>query len=139
MSRTTRRHRVLLVGPWRSGTAAGGCCSADVAAVAEQGLDRCGPGDADQIAAADVVRALRAAVTDAVAVELVDPRNSAYLLPTVYLDARRAGLPVRAALRQAVRATTPWTLVVDGVVAGRDGPVSVRSALDSLPADFKYC
>lgn len=114
MSGKTRRHRMLLVGPWRSDTAAGGCCSVDT------------------------VRALRVAVTEEVVIELVDLRNASYLLPTVYSDTRRAGFSMLNAARQAIRATTPWTLVVDVVVRSRAESLTAPSALRYLPEEFRY-
>lgn len=114
-------HRILLVGPWRSGSAGGGCCSAG-----PEGLGHDSAHDTRHDGpshAAAVVRDLRAMTGDGVDVQLVDPRNTTYLIPTVYRDARASGRGRRDALTQAMRATTPWALVVDGAVISRSGPL----------------
>lgn len=127
---TRARHRVLLVGPWRS-SAAGGCCGGDAAGLSEQHDDRCAAERAEAHLAAAVVRALRDEVDEGVDVQLVDPRNTVFLLPAVYRDARRAALRPRRALAEAVRATTPWALVVDGRV--------VSLAVELTPAEAIRC
>ncbi|MGH3451153.1 MAG: hypothetical protein ACRDQW_10590 [Haloechinothrix sp.] len=131
-------HRVLLVGPWRGSATSGGCCSADAATLAEP--DPAGSTAAvhnhDRVIAADVVRALRSAADASVDVELVDPRNTVFVLPAVYRDARRRGTGIRAALTEAVRATTPWALVIDGKVVSRSLPLTPAAAVGLLPADF---
>lgn len=124
-------HRVLLIGPWRGGRSAGGCCSADPAALSDHD-DLC-TGEPDEgSAAVAVVRALRTTLGSSVDVQLVDPRNSAFVLPVVYRDARRYGAGVRAALVEAVRATTPWTMVVDGRVVSRAVPLTPAAAVAAL-------
>ncbi|WP_147144662.1 hypothetical protein [Stackebrandtia albiflava] len=77
---------------------------------------------------ADVLAAVRAAVPGDVDVQLVDPRNSLYLLPTVYRAARRNGTGPLAACRVAVLATTPWTLIVDGRILSRSRPLTPATA-----------
>ncbi|MGH3519933.1 MAG: hypothetical protein ACRDQ7_21625 [Haloechinothrix sp.] len=132
-------HRVLLVGPWRSSAASGGCCGADVATLAEHDhAEQDGVERYERVAAVEVVRALRAVVDISVDVELVDPRNTAFMLPAVYRDARRSGFGMRAAVTEAVRATTPWALVIDGKVVSRAGPLTPAIAIALLPAELKY-
>ncbi|WP_129710865.1 hypothetical protein [Haloactinopolyspora alba] len=136
-------HRILLVGPWRAGTAGGGCCTAspeDIGIVPHEhpphdpGRDDAGGDDGPGPAA--VVRALRASVGPEVDVQLVDPRNTVYLVPTVFRDARAGGASAARALATAARATTPWTLVADGVVVSRAVPLDHPSALACLPPDI---
>ncbi len=113
-------HRILLVGPWRAGSSSGGCCSAEPAGIGGEHAHR-PPAEADRREgdAAGVVRALRSSAGPAVDVQLVDPRNTLYLLPVVYRDARTAGVSMVRAAVTAIRATTPWTLVVDGRIVSR--------------------
>ncbi len=124
----TARHRVLLVGPWRAGSAGGGCCGGDPAGLVDHDHD-VSPERTEAAAAADVVRALRHAVTPGVDVQLVDPRNTVYLVPSVFRDARRSGAGVVAALVEAMRATTPWALVIDGRVVSRSVPLTPDSGV----------
>lgn len=123
--RNWSEHRILLVGPWRGGSAGGGCCGAgpegigcDTAHDTAHDTRHDGPSHA-----AAIVRDLRAMAGDGVDVQLVDPRNTMYLIPTVYRDARASGRGRRDALTQAMRSTTPWALVVDGAVVSRSGPL----------------
>lgn len=116
--------RVLLVRDWRGTTSGSGCCSAGVAPA-----DLFGPAEhrhdsdggharACRQRSGEVYRALARECPDA-DVTVVDSQNWLWLLPTVARDGRRAGLSWTAAARQAVRATTPASLVVDGVVVAR--------------------
>lgn len=117
--------RVLLVREWRGTTTSGsGCCSVGVAPG-----DLFGPGkdrhDSDGGAArecrqgmGEVYRAVTHECPDT-DVTVVDSRNWLWLLPAVVGDSRRAGSTWTAAAREAVRATTPASVVVDGVVVAR--------------------
>lgn len=49
---------------------------------------------------------------------VVDPRNTAWLLPAVWRDARRRGLSRRAALKQVNAATQACAVLCDGLVLG---------------------
>ncbi|WP_244231191.1 hypothetical protein [Saccharomonospora piscinae] len=49
---------------------------------------------------------------------MVDPRNTAWLLPAVWRDARRRGLSRRAALKQVNAATQACAVLCDGLVLG---------------------
>lgn len=127
---TTALHRVLLVGPWRGGSAAGGCCGGDPAGLHDHEPPEQGSaGNPEAVAAADVVRALRRALGDTVDVELVDPRNTVFVVPAVYRDARRSGLSPGRSIGEAVRATTPWALVVDGRVVSRSAELAPETAV----------
>jgi len=126
-------HRVLLVGPWRSHRA-GGCCAGAVDS--HDGRNR-GDGTAsadDRSRWAAVYLAVRSAVGEAVDVQLVDPRNSLFLLPAVYRDARRGGRSPVQAVAAAVRATTPGTLIVDGTILARSVSLTPEQAVRLLPA-----
>lgn len=130
---TAARHRVLLVGPWRGGSA-GSCCGGDPAGLHDHEPSAHGTAGSQEagseaVAAADVVRALRRALGDTVDVELVDPRNTVFVLPAVYRDARRSGLSHGRSLGEAVRATTPWALVVDGRVVSRSAELTSEAAV----------
>jgi hypothetical protein len=114
-------HRVLLVREWDEQMSGSGCCGR----IGGLGTELCHPEDFAPVrdrmeAMGAVYRALREALPDA-DVTVVDTRNWAWLVPAVVRDARRSGLSWAAAARQVVRATTPASVVVDGVVvsAGR--------------------
>lgn len=127
---TAAPHRVLLVGPWRGGSTAGSCCGGDPAGLHDHEPPEHGSAvGSEAVAAADVVRALRRTLGDTVDVELVDPRNTVFVLPTVYRDARRSGLSHGRSFGEAVRATTPWALVVDGRVVSRSAELTPEAAV----------
>lgn len=112
--------RILLVRQWDAQTDASTCCGRLGGVTTEFG--RRG-GFAQERACMQshgaVYRTLRSRFPDA-DVTVVDARNLVWLLPAVARDARRRGLSLPAALRQAVRATTPGAVVVDGVVAATE-------------------
>lgn len=130
-----RAPRVLLVREWRGTTSGGGCCSAGVAPGdlfgpahgrpdSDGGLNR-----ACRQGFGEVYRHLRRECPDA-DVTVVDSRNWLWLLPAVVGDARRAGLGRREAWREAVRATTPASVVVDGVVVVQGRVPDAREVVD---------
>lgn len=129
------RRRICLVGPWRSNQAGGSCCGADPEALALPGggcVHAAAHDDdvtADRSSAQAVVRTLRAALGMTADVELVDPRNTVYIVPTVYRDARRRGQTRSRAAGEAIRATSPWTLIVDGQIISRASELTPERAL----------
>lgn len=118
----SQRHRVLLVREWDSQHSGSGCCG------------RLGGGDDDLAGAADyarnrtemeamgrVYRALRDVLTEEIVagtvdLQVVDPRNTVWLLPAIAGDARRRGLSARQTW-QSMRRGMSWnSVVVDGAV-----------------------
>ena len=106
--------RVVLVRDSRSPGGGGtGCCSGDVRPF-DEGGDACHAAPRDEVG--KVYLALRAALPDDVAVEVVSPSNWMWLLPALFSDGRRRGLR-GAELRRSVRAgMAVSSLVVDGCV-----------------------
>lgn len=110
------RTRLVLVRPWRTASAGGGCCSA---APADVCLDhgpvvQSGSGSVDEFTT--TYRQLAAAIP-AADIQVVSATNTAYLLPWAYRSARmRCGR--FAALRLAMRATVPGAAIVDGLPVG---------------------
>lgn len=112
----TAVRRVLLVRQWDEQTSSSGCCGRAGDVTTESPRDHeSGHARACMEATGAAYRSLRAALP-AADVVIVDPRNWAWLVPAVMRDARQRGLSRVDAVRQAVRATTPGALVVDGVV-----------------------
>jgi hypothetical protein len=132
-------HRVVLVrGPRDAAGGGGGCCSGDLRPFDEGGGHRHGfPPDG----AGELYLALRAALPDDVAVEVVAPTNWAWLVPTLLADGRRRGLRGRrllAAVRSGLRVSS---VLVDGRPVLPGGPhrpaaavAAVRAALRDGPA-----
>jgi hypothetical protein len=127
-----RPTRVVLI---REGDAGAGCCG-QIADLCEE------PGSAehyrrtraDMHAMGVVYRALRAEFTeDQVAVEVVDPRNTAWLVPTLARDARRRGLRGRDVWRLVVGGIRQHAVVVDGLLVHPGGtppdPTAVVAAV----------
>ncbi|MGH3948977.1 MAG: hypothetical protein ACRDSE_07625 [Pseudonocardiaceae bacterium] len=115
------KHRVLLVRQWDQQMGGSGCCGRlggeSVRTLARDAEDPYAYCRADMARVGAVYRALRATFTeDELELTVVDPRNTAWILPAIWRDARRRGLSVRAALRQINAATTACALVCDGLV-----------------------
>jgi hypothetical protein len=83
-----------------------------------------------------VYEALRETFED-LDVTVVDPRNTMWLLPAVYRDARRRGLGRAESLRQMARSTANGALVMDGRVLF-DGrvPPSPAEAVAAVRAEL---
>lgn len=136
---TAPRHRVLLVREWDSQTSGSGCCGrlgGDVVRSLDD--DAANPYQAtrdDMERVGEVYRALRDRYPeDEVELTVVDPRNTVWLLPAIWRDARRRGLPVGATLRQLNAATSACAVVVDGkVITTVDDP---QRAVDVVCADL---
>jgi hypothetical protein len=141
MDTTTRpRHRVLLVRQWNQQVGGSGCCGrlSTVAAdsLCEAGDDPYAHVRADMEAMGELYRALRERYRpDEVEVTVVDPRNTAWLLPAVWRDARRRGLGRAEALRQLHGATSPRAVVCDGLVVATEAD-GVERALAAVAADL---
>ncbi|RZU31197.1 hypothetical protein [Blastococcus saxobsidens] len=128
------RSRVVLVRGPRDAAASGGCCSGDVRPFDEGGSHCHAPQDGVDDGVAPVYRALRAALPEDVAVEIVSPSNWLWLVPELVRGARRRGLR-GPALRRAVRAgMAVESLIVDGAVlasGGLPGPAAAVAAVEA--------
>lgn len=119
------RHRVLLVREWDQQVGGSGCCgrlnsaSADaLCTTAESPYAHARP---DMERVGEIYRALQSRFDPAeLELTVVDRRNTMWLLPAIWRDGRRRGMPVRARLRQLSRATTPSAVVCDGLVVAQD-------------------
>jgi hypothetical protein len=113
---TTAAHRVLLVREWDQQTTGSGCCgrleggSSELAATDAFTRTR---GDMERMGA--VYRALRDELPN-LDVQIVDPRNVAFLIPGLLGDARRHGLSWSEAWRALRRGSGPGAIIVDGRV-----------------------
>jgi hypothetical protein len=111
------RHRVLLVREWDWQNTGSGCCGR-----VGGGHEFCDAADfarsrEEMVRVGSVYEALHDAFgDDELELTVVDPRNTMWMIPVVYRDARRRGLGYREALRQVVRSSANGALVVDGKV-----------------------
>ncbi|WP_235999127.1 hypothetical protein [Qaidamihabitans albus] len=133
------RHRVLLVRQWDVQMGGSGCCgrlgSDAVCTLNDATDDPYGHARPDMERAGAVYRALRERYPeDELELTVVDPRNTAWVLPAVWRDARRRGLSVRSALRQVNAATAACAVVCDGVVLTRGAEPA--AALAAVEADL---
>jgi hypothetical protein len=132
----TSRHRVVLVRQ-RAG-AGGGCCGGGMSFEEHDHRPAAGRDAAARVRmeqVGELYRAVRAALPD-VDVQVVEPRNTAWLVPAIWRDARRRGLAPREALEQVRRGVADGAMVVDGLVVSAGdvpGPAEalglVRAAL----------
>lgn len=132
------RPRVLLVRQWDQQVGGSGCCGRFGSVAAESicatGEDPYAHARTDMEVMGAVYRALRERYADdELEVTVVDPRNTAWLLPAIWRDARRRGMSRRAALRQVHRATSPRAVVCDGLVLATDvaGPDEAVALVES--------
>jgi hypothetical protein len=124
-TRGAPRHRVLLVREWDGQMGGSGCCgrlgSDVVGALHDHADEPYAHTRADMERMGAVYRALRERFDeDEVEITVADPRNTVWLLPAVWHDARRRGLAVPAALRQVNAATAACAVTCDGVVVATD-------------------
>jgi hypothetical protein len=137
--RSGARHRVLLVREWDQQMSGSGCCGRlNTATVQSLSGDVATPyahTRADMERVGGVYRALRDRFAEPdVELTVVDPRNTVWLLPAIWRDARRRGLSRRSSLRQMVRANAPCTVVCDGMVLARDA--TPEQAVAAVEADI---
>lgn len=108
--------RIILVREWDGQHTGSGCCGrlpggdSLLAGAADFGHSR-----AIMTAMGEVYTALRGRYPDA-DIEVVDPRNSPWLVPAVWRDARRRGRGSFEALRASLRAPAAAAVIVDGAV-----------------------
>jgi hypothetical protein len=117
-------HRVLLVREWDQQTTGSGCCGrleggeGELADAADFARSR-----ADMESVGAIYRALRATFRpDQVDIQIVDPRNTTFLVPSLLRAARRRGDSWRAALRHLAGGVAQGAIVVDGHVVS-SGPI----------------
>lgn len=116
--RTAPPHRVLLVREWDSQHSGSGCCGrlggadSDIGCAAPYARNR-----TEMEAMGRVYRALRDVLPeDEVDIQVVDPRNTVWLLPAIARDARRRGLTARQTWASLRRGMSWNSVVVDGAV-----------------------
>lgn len=146
MAKTAQSHRprVLLVRQWDQQVGGSGCCGRFSSVAAESvcttSEDPYAHARADMEAMGAVYQALRERYAEAeLEVTVADPRNTAWLLPAVWHDARRRGMSRRDTLRQVNRATSPCAVVCDGLVLSTDvaGPEKAVALVEAdLAARF---
>ena len=66
--------------------------------------------------------------------QIVDPRNTAFLVPAIWRDARRHGATVGSALRAVTRGTADGAIVADGQVLFTGDPPPPVEAVDAVLA-----
>lgn len=106
--------RVVLVRPWTDAHGGTGCCGGDArdGICFEGRVDGPREHDAEVGTVAEAYLRLRAEVPE-VDVQIVGVDNTAYLLPSVFRAVRRRR-GTWAALKEANRATTGGSLLIDG-------------------------
>lgn len=130
----------MLVRQWDQQVGGSGCCGRLSSTAAESlchaGEDPYAMARADMRAMGEVYRALRERFDeDELEITVVDPRNTTWLLPSMWRQARRRGLSVRETLRQVNLATSPRAVVCDGLVVATD-PASADEAVAAVLADL---
>jgi hypothetical protein len=131
-------HRVLLVREWDQQTTGSGCCGrldggeGELAGAADFARSR-----ADMEAVGAIYRALTAAFPrEVVDVQVVDPRNVAYLVPALLRAARRRGDRWTMALRQVAGGVGQGSIVVDGHVVSSGRIPDPDEAVDLVLAEL---
>lgn len=134
-------NRVILVREWDGQVGGSGCCGR------LGGLD-CELGDAETYSHARVemeamgvvYRALYSEFADDIELTIADPRNTVWLVPTIWRDARARGMTAGQAWRQIRRGVGQGSVVCDGKVLHSGAPPdademveAVRSELTAAP------
>jgi hypothetical protein len=109
-------HRLILVREWDAQHTGSGCCGK-----VGGGNELCDRDDfrrsreeMERVGA--IYQALYETFGDELDLTVVDPRNTMWLLPTVYRDARRRGLRAGKAIRTMALSTANGAIVLDGKV-----------------------
>ncbi|MFV2103748.1 hypothetical protein [Micromonospora sp. LOL_024] len=125
------RHRVLLIRPWRAARAGSGCC-AGATGIGGEGWHE-DPAFARQRTElrplSEVYLTLRAGLPPDVAVEIVDPHNTLFLVSAIVRDGHRHRRPWWVLLRDLARAPGYAAIIVDGRVVGDAGLPAPEQAL----------
>lgn len=124
--------RVVLVRPWTDAHGGTGCCNGDArdGICFEGRVDGPREHDAEVGAVAEAYLRLRAAVPEA-DVQIVGAENTAYLLPSVFRAVRRRR-GTWAALKEANRATTAGSLLIDGDWVGDVQQMGVEAVVTEV-------
>lgn len=132
------QHRVLLVREWDSQHSGSGCCGrlggadSDVGGAASFARNRC-----EMEAMGEVYRALRPLLDrEQVDLQVVDPRNSVWLIPSIWRDARRRGMSRGDAWTQVKRGVSWTSIVVDGRVLFSGGVPGPDEAVEAVKAEL---
>jgi hypothetical protein len=124
--------RVVLVRPWTDAHGGTGCCSGETrdGICFEGRVDGPREHDAEVGTVAEAYLRLRAEVPDA-DVQIVGVDNTAYLLPSVFRAVRRRR-GTWAALKEANRATTGGSLLIDGERVGDVQQMGVEAVVTEV-------
>jgi hypothetical protein len=124
--------RVVLVRPWTDAHGGTGCCSGDArdGICFEGRVDGPRLHDAEVGTVAEAYLRIRAEVPD-VDVQIVGADNTAYLLPSVFRAVRRRR-GTWAALKEANRATTGGSLLIDGERVGDVQQMGVEAVVTEV-------
>lgn len=130
--------RVILVREWDEQHGGSGCCGrlgGEGTELGEAGTYRHTRCDMEAMGA--VYRALRSAFDrDDLDVQVVDPRNSLWLVPAIWRDARRRGMTVREAATQVRRGVSVLSIVVDGRVVFAGGVPEPGEVVEAVRAEL---
>lgn len=124
-------HRVLLVRQWDAQTTGGSCCGRLEGAGAEFGGDEFAHNRCAMEEMGAVYRALRSELPN-VDIQVVDPRNVTWLVPTIYRDARRGGASRGDAARTVLRGVSYTAIIVDGRIVARGEVPGPEAAVDAV-------
>lgn len=134
------RHRVFLVREWDEQMSGSGCCGRLGDEVVNSLTDGAAPDPygrarADMERVGEVYRALRDRYSEQeVELTVVDPRNTFWLLPAIWRDARRRGLSIPMSLRQLNAGTAACAVICDGLVLATDA--EPERAVAAVEADL---
>ncbi len=130
--------RVILVREWDQQHSGSGCCGrlgGEGTELGEAGTYRHTRRDMEAMGA--VYRALRSAFDRAeLDVQVVDPRNSLWLIPAIWRDARRRGMTVAEAATQVRRGVSVLAIVVDGRVVFAGGVPEPGEVVEAVRAEL---
>lgn len=130
-------HRVLLVREWDSQASGSGCCGRLGGIGTELGdPDTYAHTRADMERMGAVYRALYDELGDEVELTVVDPRNMVWLVPAIWRDCRRRGMPLREIWEQLRRGVGTGSVIVDGLVVHAGDVPSPDEALVAVRGEL---
>ena len=129
--------RVILVREWDAQVGSSGCCGR------LGGLD-CDVGEehtfaharADMEAMGAVYQALHAEFGDVIDLQVVDPRNTVWLVPTIWRDARARGYSAGQTWRQIRRGAAQGAVICEGKVLHTGAPPDPTDIVDAVRAEL---
>ncbi len=130
-------NRVILVREWDGQMGSSGCCGRLGGLDSELGDTETYAHTRVEMEAMGVVyRALYSEFGDDIDLQIADPRNTVWLVPTIWRDARARGMSAGEAWRQICRGVGQGSVVCDGKVLHSGDTPDAQAMVDAVRAEL---